>query len=193
MRRTARTRIRQAALSLATIVGVSMIATPAVATPGDSFSVPMFSDRSETLWPLEVSVEIVALGRAQTAGEVGKTIVPERELVVADGQHTTFSEVVATPRGQRAFEVELVARHHAGGKIELEYDLHVRQAKFERLTWGDYVLHRLVLAPRPRLGPAALAAARADIVETEGEVHAQRFTVDGDLYEVRLRAETMRG
>ncbi len=153
----------------------------------------MFGDRSEALWPLEIGVEIVAVERGVAGAAAENTVVSTYELVVADGQHTTFSEVVATPHGQRAFEVEIVARHHAGGKIELEYDLYVRQARFAQLTWSDYVLHRLALAPRPRLGPDALAAARADIVETEGGVHSQRFTVDGDLYEVRLYAQTMRG
>lgn len=170
-------------------------ATPALAhtpgaRPGDSFTVPMFGDRSEALWPLEISLEIVSVG---ADGSETITVVPLRQLVVADGQHTTFAEIVSTPRGQRAFEIELVARHHAAGKIELEYDLRVRQARFTALTWSDYLLHRLALGPRPSVGPQALAAARADIVETDGDVHDQRFSVDGDLYEIRLHAQSMRG
>ncbi|NVB37784.1 hypothetical protein G6O69_08060 [Pseudenhygromyxa sp. WMMC2535] len=184
------------ATTITALLGVTAT-TPALAhTPTDmrapaaSFSTPMFGDRSEALWPLELGVEIVAL---TDAGTEAKVVVPLREVVVADGQHLSFTEVVDTPRGQRSFGVELVARHHAGSKIELEYDLVVRQARFAELTWSDYVLHRLALGPRPSLGPEVLAAARADIVETEGQAHGQRFSVDGDLYEIRIHAASMRG
>jgi hypothetical protein len=164
--------------------------TPATAaTPGHSLSVPMFGDRSEALWPLQVGLEIV--------DATGNVVVPRRELVVADGQHTTFSEVISSPRGSHAFELELVARHHARDAIELEYDLLVRQARFESLTWGDYLLHRLSLAPRPQLGPGAIAAARADIVETRERAHepahTQVIALDGARYEIRLYATSLRG
>ena len=104
-----------------------------------------------------------------------------------------LSEVVRTPRGQRSFALDVVARHHAGGRIELEYDLLVRDAYFRDLTWRDYLLNRLNLAPRPALGPDAISAARADIVETRKQAHSQRFTVAGDQYEIRLSARSMRG
>lgn len=186
MRGTPRTR----ALALSTLaltLGAALFSGDATAaTPGDSLSVPMFGDRSEALWPLKIGLEVRSV-------ESGKIVVPRRELVVADGQHTTFSAAVATPRGRRVFDVELVARHHAGEKIELEYDLDVRQARFAELTWSDYLLHRVGLGPRPALGPDALAAVRADIVETATEVHSQRFSVDGDVYEIRLYAKSMRG
>lgn len=164
--------------------------TPASATtPGHSLSVPMFGDRSEALWPLQVGLEIV--------DAAGNVVVPRRELVVADGQHTIFSEVISTPRGSHAFELELVARHHARDAIELEYDLLVRQARFASLTWGDYLMHRLSLAPRPQLGPGAVAAARADIVETQERehepAHTQVIAVDGARYEIRLYATSLRG
>lgn len=163
---------------------------PATAnTPGHSLSVPMFGDRSEALWPLQVGLEIVDAD--------GLVVVPRRELVVADGQHTIFSEVISTPRGSHAFELELVARHHARDAIELEYDLLVRQARFASLSWGDYLMHRLSLAPRPRLGPGAIAAARADIVETRERehepAHTQVIAVDGARYEIRLYATSLRG
>jgi hypothetical protein len=157
---------------------------------GDSLAVPMFSDRSEALWPMQVGVEIVD-------SETGHLVVPRRDLVVVDGQHTTFAEVIPTPRGQRAFEIELVARHHAANAIELEYDVLVRQARFARLTWRDYLLHRLSLGPRPQLGPRMIAAARADIVETrqglEAAAHSQPVVVDEDRYEIRLYAASLRG
>ena len=159
------------------------------ATPGHSLSVPMFGDRSEALWPLAIGLDVVT--------DSGVVVVPRREVVVADGQHFTFSEVVSTPRGSHAFELELVARHHARDAIELEYDLVVRQARFASLTWTDYLLHRLSLGPRPQLGPGAVAAARADIVETqEGQdkpAHSQAITVDGARYEIRLYATSLRG
>lgn len=164
----------------------SASATP---TPGHSLSVPMFGDRSEALWPLQVGLEIV--------DATGQVMVPLRELVVSDGQHTIFSEVISTPRGSHAFELELVARHHARDAIELEYDLLVRQARFVSLTWTDYLLHRLSLGPRPQLGPGAVAAARADIVETQERedepAHTQVIAVDGARYEIRLYATSLRG
>ncbi|HLT40469.1 MAG TPA: hypothetical protein VK034_29525 [Enhygromyxa sp.] len=162
----------------------------ALAAPGDSLSIPLFGDRSEALWPLQVGLEVVEV-------ETGQRVVPRRDLVVSDGQHTIFSEVIATPHGTQGFELELVARHHAGDAIELEYDLRVRQAHFEDLSWTDYLLHRLALAPRPRVGPQALAAARADIVETREDpddpAHSQIVDVDGRRYEIRLYAASLRG
>jgi hypothetical protein len=163
---------------------VTLVGGPASAA--DSLSVPLFSDRSEALWPIEVGMEVVDV-------ESGEVVVPRRTLVVADGQHTTFSEVVATPRGQQAFELALTVRHHAEGAIEFEYDLAVREALFEQLTWSDYVLNRLSLAPRPELGPIGLAAARADIVETKHETLQEEVVVGGDRYEIRLHARSLRG
>ena len=43
----------------------------------------------------------------------------------------------------------------------LDDALAVRDAAFERLTWSDYLLDRLDLAPRPELAPSGLAARRA--------------------------------
>lgn len=185
---------RVALALLAGLVATTAMADTSLAAPGDrahvnSLSVPMFGDRSEALWPLQIGLEIVA--------ESGESVVPRHDLVVSDGQHTIFSEVVATSKGTHAFELELVARHHAGDAIELEYDLLVRQARFSGLTWKDYLLHRLSLAPRPELGPNAVAAARADIVETRERpnepAHRQTLTVDGDRYEIRLYAASLRG
>jgi hypothetical protein len=173
-------------LALGLLLGslVSLAAVPAAAA--DSLSVPLFGDRSEALWPIEIGLEVVDVAS-------GEVVVPRRNLVVADGQHTTFSEVVATPRGQQAFEVALTVRHHAEGAIEFEYDLAVREAVFEDLTWGDYLLNRLALAPRPELGPVGLAAARADIVETKREALQEQVMVGGDRYEIRLHARSLRG
>lgn len=175
---------------LAALLAATTLPATALALPGDSLSIPLFSDRSESLWPLQVGLEVVEL-------ESGAAVIPRRELVVSDGQHTIFSEVIATPQGSQGFELELVARHHAGDAIELEYDLRVSQARFAGLTWGRYLLHRLALAPRPGTGPDALAAARADIIETrervDAPVHSQTVSVDGRAYEIRLYAESLRG
>ncbi|HVI02058.1 MAG TPA: hypothetical protein VM869_25270 [Enhygromyxa sp.] len=172
------------------LVAALLIPASAGATPGDSLSIPLFSDRSEALWPLQVGLEVVAV-------DSGEVVVPRRELVVSDGQHTIFSEVIATPRGTQGFELEVVARHHAADAIELEYDLRVEQARFADLSWTDYLLHRLALAPRPEVGPNALAAARADIVEThenpDDPAHSQTVDVDGQRYEIRLYAASLRG
>jgi hypothetical protein len=173
-------------LALGLLLGslVTLAAGPAAAA--DSLSIPLFGDRSEALWPIEVGMEVVDV----TTGEI---VVPRHDLVVADGQHTTFSEVVATPRGQQAFELALTVRHHAEGAIEFEYELAVREARFEDLTWSDYLLDRLDLAPRPVLGPVGLAAARADIVETKRETLQEQVVVGGDRYEIRLHARSLRG
>lgn len=172
------------------LVAALLIPMSAGATPGDSLSIPLFSDRSEALWPLQVGLEVVAV-------DTGEVVVPRRELVVSDGQHTIFSEVIATPHGTQGFELELVARHHAADAIELEYDLRVQQARFADLSWTDYFLNRLALAPRPEVGPTALAAARADIVEThehpDDPAHSQTVDVDGQRYEIRLYAASLRG
>lgn len=184
-------RRRRPAFALAlTLAAATLLSASAQATPGDSLSVPLFGDRSEALWPLQVGLEVVAL-------DSDEIVVPRRELVVTDGQRTVFSEAIATPRGSHGFELEVVARHHAGAAIELEYELHVRQARFEDLTWTDYLLNRLALAPRPEVGPEALAAARADIVETQEDpdvpAHSQTVEVDGRRYEIRLYAASLRG
>jgi hypothetical protein len=175
-------------LSLALLA--SLLPMTVVAAPGDSLSIPLFGDRSEALWPLQVGLEIVD-------PDSGAVVVPRRELVVSDGQHTIFSEVIRTPHGTSAFEIELVARHHAGDAIELEYDLRVRQSRFDDLTWSRYLLHRLALAPRPEVGPEALTAARADIVETreraDDPAHRQTVDVEGQRYEIRLYAASLRG
>jgi hypothetical protein len=171
------------------LVAATTLTPASAATPGHSLSVPMFGDRSEALWPLQVGLEVV--------DAAGVVVVPRRELVVADGQHTIFSEVISTPRGSHAFELELVARHHARDAIELEYDLLVRQARFASLNWTDYLAYRLSLGPRPQLGPGAVAAARADIVEThenrDDPAHTQVIAVDGARYEIRLYATSLRG
>ena len=178
------------ALLLATTTLPVMLPATVGASPGDSLAISMFGDRSEALWPLQVGLEVVAV-------ESGEVVVPRRELVVSDGQHTVFAEVIATPHGSHAFELEVVARHHAEANIELEYDLRVREARFEGLTWTNYLLHRLALAPRPEVGPESLAAARADIVETQQDpdapAHVQSVDVDGQRYEIRLYAASLRG
>lgn len=175
-------RPRLALALLASLVGLG--STPALAA--DSLSVPLFGDRSEALWPIEVGMSVVDLAS-------GEVVVPSRPLVVTDGQHTTFAEVLATPQGQRTFELELAVRHHAEGSLEFEYELAVRDAAFERLTWSDYLLDRLDLAPRPELGPQGVAARRADIVETKREIVREEVVLGGVRYEVRLHARSLRG
>ncbi|MFV8750803.1 hypothetical protein ACNOYE_09655 [Nannocystaceae bacterium ST9] len=174
-------------LALGLLLGsLVSLATGSAYAADNSLAVPLFGDRSEALWPIEIAMEVVDV-------ETGEVVVPRRDLVVADGQHTTFSEVVATPRGQRAFELAVTVRHHAEGAIEFDYELAVRDAAFEDLTWSDYLLDRLDLAPRPELGPVGLAAARADIVETKLETLQELLSVGGDRYEIRLHARSLRG
>ena len=185
-----RRHLATALLLAATSLPATLLPATVGASPGDSLTISMFGDRSEALWPLQVGLEVVAI-------DSGEVVVPRRDLVVSDGQHTVFAEVIAAPHGSHGFELEVVARHHADATIELEYDLRVREARFEGLTWTDYLLHRLALAPRPEVGPEALAAARADIIEAQQDpvapAHVQTVDVDGRRYEIRLYAESLRG
>ena len=153
----------------------------------DNLSVPIFSDQREALWPVEVTMEIVPLSDGVSID------TPVHRIVVADGQHLDFEDVIRTPVGQCSFDVRVVARHHANDKVEVEYDLRVAEARYEDMSWSDYLLHRLNLAPRPEVGPSLLSVARADIVSGARETHLERIEVGGESFEVRISARSMRG
>jgi hypothetical protein len=54
-------------------------------------------------------------------------------------------------------------------------------------------LHRLRFGPRPGVGPEQVRVSRADIVTTRGEPHVETVEIDGQKYEVRVFALSVRG
>ena len=60
----------------AALVGIAALTGGEAHAADSSLSVPMFGDRSETLWPVELTFEIVAV-------ESGEIAVPARKIVAA--------------------------------------------------------------------------------------------------------------
>jgi hypothetical protein len=166
---------------------LAVFAQPAAALAADNLSVPLFSDQSEALWPVEVTMEIVPLSQGASID------TPVHRIVVADGQHLDFEDVIRTPAGQCSFDLRVVARHHANDAVEVEYDLRVAEARYQDMSWSDYLMHRLNLAPRPEVGPSLLSVARADIVAGAARTHSERIEVGGETFEIRISAKSMRG
>lgn len=147
----------------------------------------LFADERSSLWPIDVSVDIMPLDHGSDEAAV------HREVVIADGQWTSFQDSVSTPNGVDAFELELSAHHHARSAIEIEYDLRVRETPYVKTSVGAYVLHRLKLGPAPVLGQPRLKVSKADIVSTRGTPVRRTVTIDDRRYEVRLSAVRLRG
>lgn len=180
---------------------VSAITVPAHAAnnTADSLATPITGRTVQELWPFEVAVSVVRLGASgdpvQEASGVQTPChdvpLPTRSAVVPDGHRLHFGSKVATPRGLRRFEVDVVARHHPDA-VELEWDLEVSDARFRPIGWGDYLLHRLRLGSDLELEPESLKIARSDIVSTQGP-YRHRVQIDGVAYEIRIEAHTSRG
>ncbi len=160
--------------------------TSADAQGSDSLSSSLFAEDASALWPLRLSVELVRVGSASRT-------LHSNTIEVPDGQATTFAHTEQTPSGERTFTLNAVARHHAAGAVEIEYDLRVLESRYGRIRLGQYVLHRLGLGTTPPLGASRLRVSRADIVSTKDSVHSVAFAIDGDLYEIRLTASPTRG
>ncbi|MEM6989715.1 MAG: hypothetical protein AAF721_04440 [Myxococcota bacterium] len=194
------TRILRTAMStLAGFVLLAGSATPATAT--DSLSTPITSEIADVTWPVRVQVEIVPTADAAPA-EVARTevtpaeedsVLPKRTIVVPDGHRLEFNSSVRSDAGRLDFELRVVPRIHPQGAVELEWDLLVSEAKFRPMGVGGYVVHRLQLAGEPELGPSTLSIARSDIVSTTGDTFVEEVEVDGQSYEIRILAESLRG
>jgi hypothetical protein len=181
---------RVAALLAALCLGGA--AGPAVA--GNSLATPITSELAQELWPVEVGVEIVAVGPPLGGMEgASAPLLPSRSVTVPDGNRVSFSRAIWTPRGRRAFSVDVAARQHPRGEVEIEWDLVVEDAPYETVSVGDYLLHRLRFGPRPQVGPEQVRVSRADIVTTRGEPHVETVEIDGQKYEVRVFALSVRG
>lgn len=190
--------------ALATGLGVSLalisssspgLAEAANSSAANSLATPITGRQAQELWPIEVGVEIVRVrGDKAIAGPESRRAVPlpHQVVVVPDGHHLKFSAVVDTNKGRRRFELGVVPRHHPT-TIELEWDLEVRHASFSKIGVGDYLLHRLRLGQRLEHDEEQLKIARADIVTMPTDGLKERVELDGDVYEIRVFAQTTRG
>ncbi len=179
-----------AALALAGAAG------PAVAA--DSLAIPITAQLRQELWPVEIAVEIIAVGPplggpAYTERGPDEQILPTNAVSVPDGNRVSFSRAIWTPRGRRAFAIDVVAHQHPGGAMEIEWDLLVEDAPYETVSVGEYLLHRLRFGPRPGVGPEQVRVSRADIVTTQGEPHVETVEIDGQKYEIHVFAAGVRG
>ncbi len=189
------------AATLAGFVLLAGSATPATAT--DSLSTPITTEMADVTWPVRVQVEIVPTADQTPAqapaldaagDETGDdTPLPRRTIVVPDGHRLEFNSSVKSDAGRLDFELRVVPRIHPRGAVELEWDLLVSEAKFRPMGVGGYVVHRLQLAGEPELGPSTLSIARSDIVSTTGDTFVEEVEVDGQSFEIRILAESLRG
>lgn len=170
--------------------------TAAPARAADSLATPITAELQQALWPVDVGVEIVALTPPPPSPAVTgpTTVMPVRTVTVPDGNRVSFSHSVWTPRGRRAFAVDVAAHQHPRDEMEIEWDLVVEDAPYETVSVGEYLLHRLRFGPRPEVGPELCRISRADIVTTRGgEPHVEEVEIDGAKYEIRVFALSVRG
>lgn len=190
--------------ALATSLGVALaligtsnpgLAEAANTSAANSLATPITGRQAQELWPIEVGVEIVRVrGDKAVADPESRRAVPlpSQIVVVPDGHHLKFSAVVDTAKGRRRFELGVIPRHHPT-TIELEWDLEVRHASFSKIGVGDYLLHRLRMGQRLEHDEEQLKIARADIVTMPTDGLKERVELDGDIYEIRIFAQTTRG
>jgi hypothetical protein len=174
-----------AALALAGSAGPAMAA--------NSLATPITAELRRDLWPVEVAVEIIAVGPPLGGKSPTERLMPNNAVTVPDGNRVSFSRAIWTPRGRRAFAIDVVAHQHPRGEMEIEWDLLVEDAPYETVSVGDYLLHRLRFGPRPAVGPEQVRVSRADIVTTRGEPHVETVEIDGQKYEIHVFALSMRG
>lgn len=177
--------ISRSALALPILVAASVLASPVDAS--DSLATPITTEMAGEIWPLELEVEIRDLSASSG------TALPHKSVVVPDGHRTSWASSVWTPAGQRFFELDVVARHHPRDSVELEWDVVVSRAPVLPMDLGEYVLHRLQLGPKPRLGPKQVEVARSDIVSTMGDRISETVEIGGETYEIRILAHSLRG
>lgn len=192
------------AASAAAFVLLAGSTTPA--TANDSLSTPITTAMADVTWPVRVQVEIVpsaesvtpdtatpdARDEEQEFDESGEPL-PRRTVVVPDGHRLDFQSSVRSESGRLDFDLRVVPRIHPQGAVELEWDLLVSEAKFRPMGVGGYVAHRLQLAGEPELGPSMLSIARSDIVSTTGETFVEQVEIDGQTFEIRILAQSLRG
>jgi len=172
------------------VLGLCLAGSFAVpsAQAADSLATPITGTMAKELWPIEVTVELVAL----QGSDRRSAPLPVRTITVPDGHRLRFSSTVSTRSGKQRFELSLVPRHHPE-TIEVEWDLEVHEARFEPIGWKRYLEHRFNLSGELPLGEERLKIARSDIVSTDDDRIRVRFAVDGESFEIRMLAVTTRG
>lgn len=186
-------RRRQRNFLAASLAAFALAGTAGPAAAANSLATPITSELRQELWPVELAVEIIAVGPPLGGDRPTERIMPSNPVTVPDGNRVSFSRAVWTPRGRRAFAVDVVAHQHPRGEIEIEWDLLVEDAPYETVSVGDYLLHRLRFGPRPAVGPEQVRVSRADIVTTRGEPHVETVEIDGQKYEIHVFALSVRG
>jgi hypothetical protein len=152
----------------------------------------MTGPQLDVLWPIQVEVEIVRI-TADHTGDHTKSVLPRHVATVPDGHDMRLSSVVETDKGRREFDLGVVAHHHPGDTVELEWSLEVHEARYRPVGISGYLLHRLQLADALELGDESLQIARADIVSVAGEPMHDVVEIDGERHEIRIFARSVRG
>lgn len=174
--------------AIATLPLLVLLSISASASAGESLATPMTGPQLDALWPIEVDVEIVRIADDQT-----RTVMPRHVARVPDGHDMKLSSVVETDKGRREFDLGVVAHHHPGDTVELEWSLEVHEARYRPIGISGYLLHRLQLADALELGDESLQIARADIVSVAGEPMHDVVEIDGERHEIRIFARSVRG
>lgn len=165
-----------------------LLASSTAASAGESLATPMTGPQLDALWPIRVEVEIVRITDGDT-----RVVLPHHVATVPDGHDMKLTSVVETDKGRREFELDVVAHHHPGDAVELEWSLEVHEARYRPVGFSGYLLHRLQLADALELGDAALTIARADIVSIAREPMHDIVEIDGERHEIRIFARSVRG
>ncbi|TPV94778.1 MAG: hypothetical protein B7733_13275 [Myxococcales bacterium FL481] len=182
------------ALIVAIVAIVAAAGSGAPVRADDTFATSLFSGDPRALWPLDIELELVRLSATPEGPDRPESNSLTRSVTRAQaGERTKFAHVEVTPFGKRTLTLTVVGRHHPGGRIELEYDLRVLEARYARIDLRRYVMHRLGLGAQLVVGPSVLRVSRADIVTVDQGVHREPFEIDGDRYEIRLGAASTRG
>lgn len=178
--------MRRATVSLPLLV--LLATTSASVSAGESLSTPITGPQLDVLWPIRVEVEIV-----RVADDGTEVVMPRHVATVPDGHEMQLSTVTRTDKGQREFAIDVIAHHHPGDAVELEWSLEVHEARYRPIGMSAYLLHRLQLADALELGDSALKIARADIVSVVGVPMHKVVEIDGERHEIRIFARSVRG
>ena len=165
-----------------------VLLTATNAAAADSLATPITGPQLDALWPIRVEVEIVRIGDDAT-----RVVLPRQVATVPDGHDMKLTSVVQTDKGRREFEIDVIAHHHPGDAVELEWSLEVHEARYRPIGISGYLLHRLQLADALELGEVALKIARADIVSVGSEPMHDVVEIDGERHEIRIFARSVRG
>lgn len=184
---------RPRSIHAALIAALALVAAAGPAVAADSLATPITAELQQQLWPVEVAVQIVAVAEPGVPLDGPVELMPVDAVTVPDGNRLTMSHTIWTPRGRRSFAVDVAARQHPRGQMEIEWDLVVEDAPYQTVSVGEYLLHRLRFGPRPEVGEQRVRVSRADIVTTRGEPHVETVEVDGSKYEIRIFALSVRG